>query len=116
MNQNQTSPKPTDAEQEIGKGLDETPCSALDYGARCVILGGKLVTLNLGLTWLYSPHAELDGMSPRDACDAGRLEEVEAIIQRIEDAPKPCPECYGSGYEEIDHGHYPCRCGCLPNA
>lgn len=28
MNQNQTESKPTDAEQESGKGLDETPCSA----------------------------------------------------------------------------------------
>jgi len=28
MNQNQTESKPTDAEQERGKGLDETPCSA----------------------------------------------------------------------------------------
>jgi hypothetical protein len=28
MNQNQTQSKPTDAEQESGKGLDETPCSA----------------------------------------------------------------------------------------
>jgi hypothetical protein len=28
MNENQTSSKPTDAEQPSGKGLDETPCSA----------------------------------------------------------------------------------------
>ena len=29
MNQNQTESKPTDAEKECGKGLDETPCSRL---------------------------------------------------------------------------------------
>jgi hypothetical protein len=29
MSQNQTESKPSDAEQESGKGLDETPCSAL---------------------------------------------------------------------------------------
>lgn len=29
MNENQTESKPSDAEQSSGKGLDETPCSAL---------------------------------------------------------------------------------------
>jgi hypothetical protein len=31
MNKNQTESKPPDAEQESGKGLDETPCSPLRY-------------------------------------------------------------------------------------
>jgi hypothetical protein len=30
MNQNQTEPKPADAEQLDGKGLDDTPCSPCD--------------------------------------------------------------------------------------
>ena len=28
--------------------------------------------------------------------------------------PGECPDCYGTGYEEIDHGHYPCPRACLP--
>jgi hypothetical protein len=31
MNQNQTESKPTDAEQESGKGLDGMPCCAFCY-------------------------------------------------------------------------------------
>lgn len=36
MNQNQTESKPTDAEQESGKGLDEMPCCARFFHGQSV--------------------------------------------------------------------------------
>ena len=39
MNQTQTSPKPTAAEQDSGKELDKTPCSALDAALSLVDFG-----------------------------------------------------------------------------
>jgi hypothetical protein len=43
MNQNQTESKPTDAEQESGKGLDGTACSSFCHPAEkcCITEDGK---------------------------------------------------------------------------
>lgn len=36
--------------------------------------------------WLFSPHAELDGLRPADLIAAGRTEEVLEIIDRLQSA------------------------------
>lgn len=42
--------------------------------------------------------------------------EVEKMNEPVQPrTPAKCPDCYGTGYEEIDHGHYPCPRGCKPN-
>lgn len=36
--------------------------------------------------WLFSPHAELDGLRPADLIAAGRTDEVLEIIDRLQSA------------------------------
>lgn len=36
------------------------------------------------------------------------------VVNGNELTPIPCPDCGDTGFEEIDHGHYPCNRGCKP--
>jgi hypothetical protein len=73
MNQNQTESKPTDAEQESGKGLDGTPCSLFH-----VTTGRKANLHELELVGFMSPHFTIP-VKPK-------VKRKSKIVQRIEDA------------------------------
>lgn len=47
-------------------------------------LGKRTSAVGLPFSWFYSPHPQLGGISPRDAVYAGRLAEVETIIDQLE--------------------------------
>jgi hypothetical protein len=82
MNQNQTSLKPTDAEQPSGKGLDETPCCASSE-----LIGEALwrcATMDEGFARGYRQDAK--------NCDASDHPEIKKrgpkLIERAEELEK----------------------------
>jgi hypothetical protein len=80
MNQNQTESKPTDAEQESGKGLDGTPCSeslSLDE-----VLAGNALFFLLDLRPLYDFVNNSD--APRSVKDC--LRRINLAASSIEGA------------------------------
>jgi hypothetical protein len=77
------SAPPPEASEAVGEGVD----NPAQYRDRSVLLGMRLAKLfeaEEAMKWLYSPHNELGGLSARTAIDAGRLSEVEAIVERLE--------------------------------
>lgn len=71
-------------------------------------------TLEDILEWMCT--GAVDGVYFDDGIVSLRIREVLNKMRNHEPPTKPakCPHCYGSGYEEIDHGHYPCPAGCKP--
>jgi hypothetical protein len=55
---------------------------------RAFLLGERVASLNLGFVWLFTPHPELNGLTPKEACDAGHLEDVENIVAQLEKADR----------------------------
>lgn len=84
MNHNQTEPKPADSEQESGKGLDETACSASSEKLTpCRIRDDGLPEFD-GTRWESGMHL-MDDM----------------VMERL---PEPCWIRNGRSAMKIDHG------------
>jgi hypothetical protein len=66
------------------------------------------MSLNPECEWPEDPRLWL--------CMSCMTDLAELLLPPLPDTSAKCPDCYGSGFEEIDHGHYPCRRGCLPNS
>jgi hypothetical protein len=99
------SPEPETIEVQTAEAVDPAAiCSALDW-------------LTVALTQLENAVCELSPDPNTAALLTCRtaLRNSKNILKRVM-PPATCPHCYGTGYEEEDHGHYPCREGCKPNA
>jgi len=86
MNQNQTESKPTDARQESGKGLDETPCCASllqaindllpHHSLACVSQPDPQTT-----PWTFHADEEGHGLITFESCRCGsRMKEIRAML------------------------------------
>jgi hypothetical protein len=81
--------------------------------------------LDLALAWYREAKSILDetpewkpAKERFSDANARLITECESTISELKkklEIPEKCSDCYGSGFEEIDHGHYPCRRGCIPN-
>jgi hypothetical protein len=47
-----------------------------------ILVGMRLAEAGMPLAWLYAQHDQLDGMSPADACKAGRTDQVFSLIEQ----------------------------------
>lgn len=54
-----------------------------EHALKAFKLGTRISQLGLGIDWLYQPHEKLNGLSPKEACDAGRMDEVEQLVNHL---------------------------------
>jgi hypothetical protein len=54
-------------------------CASSVYASKCFTFGRMEGNKPGFLTWWYSPNADLGNRSPRDATDAGDLQQVENL-------------------------------------
>ncbi len=81
-------------------GLAAVPCSPIASLAAALLDSGNVMVIG-------------DGCSTRSR-DLWILTDI--IGKHLEPKkPDKCQHCDGTGYEEEDHGHYPCRAGCSAN-